>query len=53
MKVFSFVTNVFFLGLTVLLSTVTDALKCVSMNNQECKVRPKIIDVSSSSLISS
>ena len=53
MKVFSFVKKVFVLGLTVLSSSITGALKCVSMNNQECKVRPKIIDVSSSSLISS
>ena len=32
----------FVLGLTVLSSSITGALKCVSMNNQECKVRPKI-----------
>ena len=24
-----------------------NSLKCVSMNNQECKVRPEIVDVSS------
>ena len=24
-----------------------NALKCVSMNNQECKVRPKIININS------
>ena len=46
MRIFSFVKKVFFLGLTVLSSTITDALKCVSINNQECKVRPKIVDVS-------
>ena len=45
MKVFSFVKKVFFLGLTVLSNSITDALKCVSMNNQKCKVRPKIIDI--------
>ena len=44
MKVFSFVKNVFVLGLTVLSSCITGALNCVSMNNQECKVRPKIVD---------
>ena len=32
MKVFSFVKKVFFLGLTVLSSSITDALKCVSLN---------------------
>ena len=41
----------FFLGLTVLLSAITGALKCVSINNQECKVRPKIFDVSSNNPI--
>ena len=47
MKVFSFVKKVFVLGLTVLSSSITDALNCVSMNNQECKVRPKIMDTNS------
>ena len=42
MKMFSFVKKVFLLGLTVLSSSITGALNCVSMNNQECKVRPKI-----------
>ena len=47
MKMFSFVKKVFVLGLTVLASSITGALECISMNNQECKVRPKIVDVSS------
>ena len=47
MKVFSFVKKVFVSGLTVLSNSVTDALNCVSMNNQECKVRPKIVDINS------
>ena len=42
---FSFVKKVFILGLTVLESTITGTLKCVSLNNQECKIRPKIIDI--------
>ena len=46
---FSFVKKVFILGLTVLSSTITGALKCVSMNNQKCKVRPKIVDINSNS----
>ena len=37
----------FVLGLTVLSSSITGALNCVSMNNQECKVRPKIGDINS------
>ena len=49
MKVFSFVKKVFVLGLTVLSSSTTGALNCASMNNQECKVRPKIVDVNSNS----
>ena len=44
---FSFLKNVFALGLTVLSSSITSALNCVSMNNQECKVRPKIVDINS------
>ena len=40
----------FALGLTVLSSSITSALSatplnCVSMNNQECEVRPKIVDI--------
>ena len=27
--------------------SIVDSLKCVSMSNQECKSRPKIIDVNS------
>ena len=51
MRIFSFVKKVFFLGLTVLSSSITGALNCVSMNNQECKVRPKIVNVSSNNPI--
>ena len=51
MKRFSFVKKVFVLGLTVLSSTIAVALNCVSMNNQECKARPKIVDVSSNNPI--
>ena len=51
MKIFSFVKKVFFLGLTVLSSSITGALDCVLTNNQECKVRPEIIDVSSNNPI--
>ena len=47
MKMFSFVKKVFVLGLTVLSSSITGALNCISMNNQECKVRPKITDINS------
>ena len=46
MKIFSFVKKVFILGLTVL-SDITNALECVLMKNQECKVRPKTININS------
>ena len=49
MKVFSFVKKVFFLGLTALSNSITGALNFVSMNNQKCKVRPKIVDINSNS----
>ena len=50
MKIFSFVKKVFVLRLTVL-SSITNALECVSMKNQECKVRPKIVDINSNNPI--
>ena len=40
---FSFVKKVFVLGLTVLSSSITGALNCISLKIQECKVRPKIV----------
>ena len=49
MKVFSFVKKVFVLGLTVLSNSITGALNCLLMNDQECKVRPKIVDINSNS----
>ena len=50
MKIFSFVKKVFILGLTVL-SDITNALECVLMKNQECKVRPKTININSNNPI--
>ena len=46
---FNLVKKIFVLGLTVLSSSITCALNCVSMNNQKCKVRPKIVDINSNS----
>ena len=48
---FSIVKKVFVLGLTVLSSNITGALNCVSISNQECKVRLKNVDVSSNNPI--
>ena len=50
MKTYSFVKKVFVLGLTVL-SNVTNPLEFVSIKNQECKVRPKIVDINSNNPI--
>ena len=47
MEMFIFVQKVFVLGLTVLSNSITVALTFVSMNNQKCKVRPKIVDINS------
>ena len=46
MKIFRHVQKVFFLGLAIL-SNLTNALNCISMKNQECKVRPQIISINS------
>ena len=50
MRIFSFVKKVFVLGLTVL-SNITNALECISMKNQECKVIPEIININSNNPI--
>ena len=43
-----FVKRVFYIGLLFLSSLVsTTSLNCISMKNQECKVRPEIINVNS------
>ena len=34
-------------SLTVLSSSITGALECISIKNQQCKIRPEIVDVSS------
>ena len=42
---FEFIKKIFLTGLTVLSSLVsTTLLSCISMNNQECKLRPEIIN---------
>ena len=45
---FGFIKKIFLTGLSVL-SSLTSAtpLSCNSMNNQECKVRPEMINVNS------
>ena len=48
MKMFRFIKKVFFIILTNLSSfTNASSLSCISMNDQECKARPEIINVNS------
>ena len=51
MKIFGFVKKLFFVGLTIL-SSFTNAnslnaipLSFISMNNQECKAKPQVVNV--------
>ena len=41
---FGFINKIFFKAMTLF---SCNALKCVSMNNQECKIRPEIININS------
>ena len=46
MKVFRFVKKVFFIGLAILSDfTNASSLSCISMQNQDCKTRPQVINV--------
>ena len=45
---FVFIKKIFYIGSLFLSSLVsTTSLNCISIKNQECKVRPKIINVNS------
>ena len=42
----------FFIGLTILSGfTNANSLSCISMNNQECKTRPQVVNVNSNNPI--
>ena len=51
MKIFAFVKKLYFLGLTTLSGFASAnslnaiPLSCISMNNQECKTRPQVVNV--------
>ena len=51
MKIFGFVKKLFFLGLTILSGFASAnslnkvPLSCISMENQECKTRPQVVNV--------
>ena len=57
MKLFRFVKKVFFLGLTILsnFTNITSlnetSLHCISMKNQEFKIRPEIFNINSNNPI--
>ena len=42
---FGFVKKAFTVIITFFNLSYVNSLQCVSMNNQECKARPKIMDV--------
>ena len=46
---FGFIKKVVFTGVTILSSVnlLSALFKCVSMTNQECKVRPEIVNINS------
>ena len=49
---FVFIKNVFRIGSLFLSSLVrTTSLNCISMKNQECKIRPEIINVNGNELV--
>ena len=46
MKIFGFVKKLFFVVLTVLSGfTKANSLSFISMNNEECKARPQVVNV--------
>ena len=46
MKIFGFVKELFFVWLTILSGfTNANSLSCISMNDQDCKTRPQVINV--------
>ena len=46
-----FIKKAFVLMTTFFNLAYVNSLECISMNNQECKTRPKIIDVKSNELV--
>ena len=44
----AFIKNIFYIGSLFISSLVmTTSLNCISMKNEECKVRPEIININS------
>ena len=58
MKIFRSIKKAFFIGLTILSNFVNEnsllsatPLNCISMKNQECKIRPQVININSITLL--
>ena len=46
MKIFRFVKKIFLIGRTIVSDfTNANSLNCISMKNQECKIKPQILNV--------
>ena len=46
MKIFGFAKKLFFVGLTILSDFANaNLLSCISMNSQECKTRPQVVNI--------
>ena len=51
MIIFRFVKKLFFVGLTILSDfTNANSLSCISMNNEESKTRPQVVNVNGDEL---
>ena len=52
MKMLGFVKKLFFVGLIILSGFANaNSLSCISMNNQECKTRPQVLNVNGDELV--
>ena len=52
MKIFGFVKKALFIRLTILSSsTNANSLSCISMNNQDCKTRPQVVNANGDKLV--
>ena len=50
---FQFIKKIFFIGLTVLsdFTNTTSSLSCISIKNQECEIRPQVVNINSNNPI--
>ena len=52
-KCFNSLKKIFFIGLTVLsdFTNTTSSLSCISIKNQECEIRPQVVNINSNNPI--